>query len=276
MRYSIRLVVVCLILTSCTEKDRRIQFKNEAGLLIKRSFYTDSTIRSEDSFKEDSIREGWSRSFYPSGQLELATQYSNGKENGLVRAYYENGRVEFEGRFLDGKADSSFTLYFQNGKMKEIYHLLDATIFGDHRIFYENGLINKYFWHNLSGKIVFSRSYNMKGEYVDNGSLLHTVYDPDEDFKRNEQIELLMYPVSPPNCRIKLVFEDMSADNKVIKTIKIKQTDLQHPYYSAKFLYRTKAASVGKFGIRCYMTLQDTLLSKTSKDSLTMKYNILK
>ena len=71
---------------------------------------------TEDSFRNN-MRNGFSRTYYPRGELWTDATYENDKLEGITTEYYENGKMKSIETYSDGKIISKQE-YDTNGNPK--------------------------------------------------------------------------------------------------------------------------------------------------------------
>jgi len=133
---------------------------------------------------------GWVKEMYDSGQVQVLTQYKDGKEHGLVTEWHPNGQKKFQSVAKDGKAQGSYTEWHENGNKSSEGTYKDGKPDGLLTFWHENGQkkgegtfkdgkIDGLFteWHpngqkeyegtHKDGKELSAKYWNSKGEEVD-------------------------------------------------------------------------------------------------------------
>ena len=82
----------------------------------KMEAYTNDTLVSSMQIK-NSIPEGESKFFYPSGKVLSVTNVKNGTINGPIKFFYEDGKIGMIGHFKNGKKDGEFIEYDEDGSI---------------------------------------------------------------------------------------------------------------------------------------------------------------
>ena len=91
-------------------------FDNLNTMNGKMETYINDTLASTMQIK-NSIPEGESKIFYPSGKVLGVTNIKNGTMDGTMKAFYENGKIRMIGHFKDGKKDGEFIEYDEDGSI---------------------------------------------------------------------------------------------------------------------------------------------------------------
>ena len=91
-------------------------FDNLNTMNGKMEAYVNDTLVSTMQIK-NSLPEGESKIFYPSGKILTVTNVKNGTMDGTMKVFYENGKIRMIGHFKDGKKDGEFIEYEEDGSI---------------------------------------------------------------------------------------------------------------------------------------------------------------
>ena len=91
-------------------------FDNLNTMNGKMEAYVNDTLVSSMQIK-NSLPEGESKIFYPSGKILTVTNVKNGTMDGPIKVFYENGKIRMIGHFKDGKKDGEFIEYDEDGNI---------------------------------------------------------------------------------------------------------------------------------------------------------------
>ena len=91
-------------------------FDNLNTMNGKMEAYVNDTLVSSMQIK-NSLPEGESKIFYPSGKILTVTNVKNGTMDGPIKVFYENGKIRMIGHFKDGKKDGEFIEYDEDGSI---------------------------------------------------------------------------------------------------------------------------------------------------------------
>lgn len=97
-------VSICLLVASCSKNDHTIVLENRNGLKYE--------INSETPFTGKYI------TYYNNGQKKTESNFTDGKENGLVTWWYENGQKELEENYKFGKKTGLRIEWYENGRKR--------------------------------------------------------------------------------------------------------------------------------------------------------------
>ena len=64
------------------------------------------------------IKHGTFRSWYPTGNLERITEYSEGTRHGISKEWFPNGKIKSQGHYIEGKKEGPWSYTYENGKIK--------------------------------------------------------------------------------------------------------------------------------------------------------------
>lgn len=149
---------------SCRETDSRKQFVNKQGLVVRRMFYEDgTTIKYEKTYKQDTIPHGYGKIFFPSGQLEFYTEFSNGKRTGKEVMYYKNGKMFREGWHKDNKKDSIWLWYDSLGRLQRKNNWKNGVLIGEQLEYYPDKRIKQCELYSPDGSLGYRGTYNQDG-----------------------------------------------------------------------------------------------------------------
>ena len=91
-------------------------FDNLNTMNGKMEAYVNDTLVSTMQIK-NSIPEGESKIFYPSGKVLTVTNVKNGIMDGTMKVFYEDGKIRMSGHFKNGKKDGEFIEYDEDGNI---------------------------------------------------------------------------------------------------------------------------------------------------------------
>ena len=91
-------------------------FDNLNTMNGKMETYINDTLASTMQIK-NSLPEGESKIFYPSGKVLGVTNIKNGTMDGTMKVFYEDGKIRMIGHFKDGKKDGEFIEYDEDGSI---------------------------------------------------------------------------------------------------------------------------------------------------------------
>ena len=91
-------------------------FDNLNTMNGKMETYINDTLASTMQIK-NSISEGESKIFYPSGKVLGVTNIKNGTMDGPMKVFYEDGKIRMTGHFKNGKKDGEFIEYEEDGSI---------------------------------------------------------------------------------------------------------------------------------------------------------------
>jgi len=212
---------VFFYLLSCNQsvdkKDLRNNFYNEEGLLVKRLFYPDSSIKIERTYKDDTIEHGYAKQYYPEGQLKYKLSFKNGQLHGTVKEYYKNGEIKFIGWNEKGKQDSLALWYYENGQIEIKSFFYKGNRIGEEMHYYLDGEIKKYIFYNPSGQSIYQRHYDENGELLkeEGEKNIYIIYEGTDDiFKIGEILNVKIYVPTPPKSQVKLFVNIKENDEK--------------------------------------------------------------
>ena len=91
-------------------------FDNLSTMNGKMEAYVNDILVSSMQIK-NSLPEGESKIFYPSGKILTVTNVKNGTMDGTMKVFYEDGKIRMIGHFKDGKKDGEFIEYDEDGNI---------------------------------------------------------------------------------------------------------------------------------------------------------------
>jgi len=96
--------ILCLtqVLTSCSDTNSALSLENRNGLKYE--------VKSDTPFTGKYI------TYFKNGQKKTESNFTDGKENGLVTWWYENGQKDFEENYKFGKKTGTRTEWYENGR----------------------------------------------------------------------------------------------------------------------------------------------------------------
>lgn len=101
--------------------------------------YFDKNQRVSDDNYVNGLKNGISKTYYPSGELFLETNYKDGVRNGVYRAYFKNGTPYFECQMKGDKRDGFCQIFHENGEMETEANYVEGLRDGDWKYYSEQG-----------------------------------------------------------------------------------------------------------------------------------------
>lgn len=136
------------VVSKTTNFPRRNAKKTEAQFLAPKTIET-----SPDDFwnvrfaqydtEGEHLRHGVSRTWHPTGQLQLQGQYNYDNRVGQFVYWHPNGQKAAEGRFADDKHEGTWVWWHENGQKAAIGHYEDGALVGRWRWWNETGKLAK-------------------------------------------------------------------------------------------------------------------------------------
>lgn len=137
---------------------------------IKKSFYDDGKLKFERRYDNNGKLHGYSKGYYPTGALKIATRFYHGTQDGTTVGYYENGRIKAVLPYENGKISGKLEEFYSNGARRATEYY-DANIpVRTKTVYYPNG--------NLKAKIHFDdhgRLHGTSKEYYADGNLRYNI-----------------------------------------------------------------------------------------------------
>lgn len=95
------------------------------------------TGAKELSETKKNVPDGWFRTYYSEGQLELEVNYENGLRISPIRHFYPSGQLHTE---VD--TDGNYHQYFEDGTLAMEFTEKNGKKIGEEKIYYSNGSLN--------------------------------------------------------------------------------------------------------------------------------------
>jgi len=137
--------------------------------LLKEAVDFDSLEERDDlhyQVNESEPYSGWAKEMYDSGQVEMLSQFKDGKPDNLFTSWHENGQKADEFTFKDGKPDGPITRWYENGQKEAEGTFKDGKPDGPSTEWHENGQKKSEVTYK-DGEKVSAKYWNSKGEEVE-------------------------------------------------------------------------------------------------------------
>jgi antitoxin component YwqK of YwqJK toxin-antitoxin module len=143
-------------------------------------FFSNNVKVAEEEFSNGE-KHGFSRKFYPSGEVLEESEWQNGVQEGNYRVFFKTGKPYMQCKFSTGKRNGLCLSYFQNGRIEMEAH-------------YKNNLRHgEWKFYNSEGEHLYTLIYE-KGQLlnpevrdsIDNNQILelesgrHSIPDPEK------------------------------------------------------------------------------------------------
>lgn len=279
-------LLICsfILITSCNqssenEKDTRKHFRNEKGLLVKRTFYEEegkeANVLTEKTFKVengDTVLHGYAKSFYQDGQLMGEEHYKDGVKHGVSQQFYSSGQVKHRGWIKNGKLDSTGLVYYEDGQMKAKGYFHKGKKIGEQLNYHQNGKIKVYSFYNPVGESVYIREYNASGELTNEEGTKNTqlIYKgEDAESNTGETLNVKIYAPTPPDCEVTLLVSIKDKNGQALidkKPIAIK---------NGLAIYETELKEVGKYYFEATISFEDKATDEQQEYSNAFEYIVV-
>lgn len=244
-------VLISVLFISCNSKEGV-----ENNSVLKKTYYDNGKIKTEEWFKDDTIKHGIFKKYYEDGTLGQIVNYKNNQREGEEKSYYPNGVLEYSAYNKNNKSDSVAVWYHENGNIAGKYNYLKGVFFGDQFKYDLEGGITSYYFNNIEGFTLFERYYNNGKILKDSGSPFFLVYNKNE-LLLNEQFESILYIAIPPNCSYKLGINEYKNKSKV--TLGGLRKNYKRNYYAHTFYLDKIFKERGEYKWEIVLTLKDTV-----------------
>ncbi len=120
----------------------------------KWQFFNDGRKVSEEMYL-NGVKQGISRTFYPTGEVLEETEWQNGQQEGSYRVFFKNGDPYMQCKISSGKRNGLCLSYFQNGRVELEAYYLNNLRHDEWNYYNENGQL-KYTLEYDKGKLLNS------------------------------------------------------------------------------------------------------------------------
>ena len=124
-------ISLCVVMYMCTGRTDFIEI------------YDDDLLLERYQIDKDSLRNGLTQKFYPSGNLFEQSEYVHGALTGERILYYENGIPEIIERYCEGMICDTIRTYYQDGTLKFEAVYTNSVMTGIARSFYPSGKLKE-------------------------------------------------------------------------------------------------------------------------------------
>jgi antitoxin component YwqK of YwqJK toxin-antitoxin module len=191
MNNLVLIAILALTIVSCGVREPKI---------ILTDYYKDGKIESTMEMDKDSILNGWTKVYYPNGNLEYTAFFVNEKIEGELTRYFESGQVKTIEHYSNHKMHGQSIAFFENGKKKVLGYFYHGLQVGRYYEFYDNennSVKLDSYWYIHGNK---SRP-NVTTEYSENGAIKYG--SPYADFKLlDKEIEIKLQRPKFKNMRV--------------------------------------------------------------------------
>jgi len=153
MKNIIWLFVLGIHLTACSSKNKTIEVKNDAGVVIERyvqdittnqkegksELFDDNGQLLETAFYKNGQLDGERILYHANGTIQAIEPYQNGVFKGDFQAFYENKQIELTGKYVNGTMNGEWKRYYDSGELMEIVTFVENEENGPFVEYYKNG-----------------------------------------------------------------------------------------------------------------------------------------
>lgn len=218
---SIIIATLFFALISCNSK------KGDAEVTVKRTYYGNGTLKDEQSFVNDTTRDGFYKEYYSNGKLRFVTNYENGKEHGTKKGYYENGHLKYEMSYKRGLKSGPAVWYFENGVMSSQYNYYEDKPIGEVFHYYPSGKIKSYIVTDFSGNMRYAISYGENGKikHIGGNGVAGITTNDTNRFVVGDTLKVLFLVATPPEATFKFYFFKDISNPMTRKEVSIDKED---------------------------------------------------
>jgi antitoxin component YwqK of YwqJK toxin-antitoxin module len=110
---------------------------------IKRVYYPDGKIKSENSYIKDRLN-GKCFSYFENGNIKSERNFKDGNMIGEYKEFYKNGILKLSLFYIKGKQDSLLSEFYDNGSRKSEQNFKNGFAQGESKFYFPNGKINMF------------------------------------------------------------------------------------------------------------------------------------
>lgn len=189
--------------------------QKSGGSVVKREFYPDGKLRTEQEFVNDTIAEGYFRKYYPNGKTEIELNFRNNVEDGKEISYYENGTIQSIVNYTEGIKTGPAEWRYENGALETKVRYFKGKVTGEAYDYYRNGKLRRYFCLDFDEHVRFEIKYDEGGNVLSRqGEGL--IYASADEFTLSigDTLKIFVLMATPPDCqyRIELTPDVKSAE----------------------------------------------------------------
>lgn len=199
-----RILIVSLLLccftifTNCNTRDN-----NGDDSLLKKEFYSNGKLKSEGIFINDSVKNGWYKTYFETGVIKEEKNYILGKKNGSQKTYFENGSLEKDILFKEGVQHGKAVGYYENGKIKSKGYWQNGKGYGNTLFYYINGTLKQYSCYDLFGETMYVIKWDSLGNKIKEEGLAISINRqinyPSDSVPLEKELVLYYTAAQPPN-----------------------------------------------------------------------------
>ena len=130
MKKSLFTLFISLLLLGCGQHYSPPLTEEEVKIIANAFDVTKLQVRSGVSYLPNTQEpfSGFAKLVYENGQVEMLTQFKDGKENGPGTDWHENGQKAGENNFKDGKQDGLQDWWYENGQKRNELNYKDGKL----------------------------------------------------------------------------------------------------------------------------------------------------
>lgn len=226
------------------------------------------------TINKDTILNGLTSYFYPSGTKRLDVNYRNGIKHGKTTSYFKNGEVKYSGRYTDGKPDSIWNWYSTNDSRSKHITLsesyMDGKLFGGQEEYYADSKLKLYKFYSSGGYLGFLKRDSFINKLEQRGSLFYAMINK-YNLSTEEKYEMNLFVGVPSNFKSE-VFLTIGLKNKnFIETLAISNKKRSR---NSDFFFHEKKFRNGSYTLSYIINIYDDLCESIYLDTLKIEIQV--
>lgn len=190
----------------------KVQTYDSAGLLKEEELFinVDSGL----------TRDGYSKTFFPNGQINTLNFFKNGIVDSAFLIYYEDGKLCALGHIRDGRLNGMFYSFYRNGDTLQKEHYMHDELMGSQYRF-DSGTHKIYQYvftqHTKSYKLLIE--YNEQGNIIKRKgkSLMIELDDEKKVYDKRDTAGVILVLARPPKAKASVVLYKNNLSNVIYK-----------------------------------------------------------
>lgn len=263
MKFKIIFFII-VVLSGCTKDENiRTEIINDGSRLIKK-VYSKDHLKEFGTLTLDSVKNGMSILFYPSGDTASIIKYKDGKKDSVETNLYKSGNLKSLRTWKTGHPWGEYIVYFDG--LKEVYY----TKVGDDTVRVEEPLKKEFNVYNHKGDISYQREYDKSGNLIkETGSGILFFRIEGVEFDKSDTVTIQYYLATPDWVTREFRVDVYDYEDNLVSSDPQKIND----EYNAVF-YSNKFERGGDYKIIGISNFIDDLTDKVKTDSVSIDIKI--
>jgi hypothetical protein len=239
---------------------------------IQREYYENGNLQSEGIYINDTVKNGWYKTYYETGEIQEEKNYKLGKKEGLQKTYFKNEKLERTVTFKNGIQEGEAVGYYENGKRKLQGFWKNGKGYGNAIYYYPDGKLQHYNCYDLFGEIMYVIKWDSLGNKLKEEGLAISINRqinyPSDSVPQGKELILYYTAAQPPNYKTIVKIKEVNSKGENL-------SEQVYPIIENTITYKKTFNQKGKYKIIAVGEVKDTIGNTITLDTVETEITVI-